>query len=105
MPTPTQAFVAVAARHGIDPSDPEAVQRWFLEVLPDLPTEQIEEILEELVSYYATGDIRSEARSYPEGVPLPMLDESPPAPTPLLAARWREMLRILLVRLLRGRGK
>lgn len=105
MPTPTQAFTAVAARHGIDPSNPEAVQRWFLEVLPDLPSKDIEEILEELLAYEVTGEGNHEARFYPGGVPLPQLEESPPAHTPLLAAHWREIPLTFLVRLLRRTGE
>ena len=101
MPTPTQVFTAVAGRHGIDPSDPEAVQRWFLETLPTLPRARIEEILEELLFWRAGSELPSEVHCYPEGVPLPSLAESPPAHTPLLAAHWRELVRILLARLLR----
>ena len=105
MPTPTQAFAEVAARHGVDPSDIEAVQQWFLEDLPKLPTAEIEEILEELLAYRETGEVHTETRCYPEGVPLPSLDISPPAQTPLFAARWGQVLRLLLARLPRNRGK
>jgi len=103
--TPTQVFAEVAARHGVDPADIEAVQQWFLEDLPKLPTAQIEEILEELMASHGTGDVSIETRCYPKSAPLPSLDASPPAQTPLLAARWGQILRLLLARLPRNRGK
>ena len=79
MPTPTQVFYDVAARHGkVDPSDAEALQRWFTEVLPALPNEQIEEILEVLLSHDGSQAARAESRSYPRNVPLPSLEDSPP---------------------------
>ncbi len=105
MPTPTQAFLNVAGKHGIDPSDPQAVQRWFSEDLPALPIEQIEEILEELLAYDANGEDSPGARHYPEGIQLPLLKKSPAAPTPLLAVRWRELLRTLIGRLRDRTGK
>ena len=106
MPTPTQAFLKVAARHGIDPSDAEAVQRWFSEDLPSLSTEQIEMILEELLAYNANREDTSGARSYPKGVPLPSLEESPVVPATLLAAApWTERLRALIGRLRARIGK
>ena len=105
MPTSTRAFLDIAERHGIDPSDPAAVQHWYTVVLPTLPIEQIEEILEELLGRDATTEDRSDSRCYPEGASLPPLDGSPPAPAPLLAARWRALFRILGARLLRGQRK
>ena len=101
MPTPTRAFLDMAARHGIDPSDPAAVQHWYTVVLPTLPIEQIEEILEELLGSDATTKDRPESRCYPEGASLPPLDGSPQAPTPLHAGRWKELFRILAARLTR----
>lgn len=106
MPTPTQAFLKVAARHGIDPSDAEAVQRWFSEDLPSLSTEQIEAILEELLAYDEKREDMAGDRSYPKGVPLPSLEESPMAPATLLAAvPWTKRLRALIVRLKARIGK
>ncbi len=105
MHTPTQVFAEVAARHGVDPTDIEAVQQWFLEDLPKLPTAQIEEILEELLAYREAGEVSIETRCYPKSAPLPSLDASPPAQTPLFAARWGQVLRLLLARLPRNRGQ
>ena len=106
MPTPTRAFINVAARHGIDPSDPKAVQQWFCEDMPTLPIEQIEEIFEELLAYESDAEDVSEARFYPEGVPLPSLEESPSASTPMFAAAmWKNQFRTLLIRLRIGKGK
>ena len=93
MPTPTGAFVDIASRYGeVDPSDIEAVQRWFSEVLPTLPPDTIEEILEELLRHDGAGDDLAPAPVYPKHAPLPSLSSSPPAPFPWLASTWREML-------------
>lgn len=92
MPTPTSSFLDVAARYGdVDPNDPKAVQHWFTEVLPTLPHDTIEEILETLLKSEATSDTKETARSYPKGVPVPSLSSSPPAPIPILARGWREI--------------
>lgn len=93
MPSPTGAFLDVAARHGkVDPTDVEAVQHWFSEVLPTLPPGTIEEILEELLQHDGASDDKAPARAYPKDAPLPSLSSSPPAPFPWLASTWREML-------------
>lgn len=96
MPTPTQAFFDIAARHGdVDSTDPQAVQRWFAETLPSLPPAEIEEILEELLALEAhegTADTDLPPRHYPKDARLPTLDDSPSAPLPFLAAGWREWL-------------
>ena len=55
-----------------------ALERWFTEVLPTLPKEQIEEILEELLAHDGSQAPRTESRSYPQNVPLPSFEESPP---------------------------
>ena len=104
MPTPIQAFLNVAEKHGIDPSDLEAVQHWFSEVLPTLPVEQINNIIEELLAHDATAAGTPSKRCYPEKSRLPSLEESPPATTPLLASRWRDLFHILLKRLLHRTG-
>ena len=93
MPTPTGAFLDVAARYGeVDPADIEAVQHWFNEVLPTLPHETIETILEELLQHDGSSDVPAPARVYPKGAPLPSLSSSPPAPFPWPASSWREIL-------------
>lgn len=99
MPTPIHLFHDIAARYGsVDPGDPEAVQHWFSEVLPTLPPETIEEILEALLGEEETTDERPTVRSYPKGVPLPSLSGSPAAPIPLLAAGWKDLLNKLVGR-------
>lgn len=99
MPTPTHTFLAVAAHYGnVDPNDPEAVHEWFTEVLPTLPHETIEEILEVLLVADGSSTDKDTVRSYPHGVPLPSLSGSPAAQIPLLAARWRELLNQLTAR-------
>ena len=93
MPTPTGAFLDVAAKYGeVDPTDIEAVQRWFSETLPTLPPDTIEEILEELLRHDGASDRQLPAPVCPKDAPLPSLSSSPPAPFPWLASTWREML-------------
>jgi hypothetical protein len=101
MPTPTATFLEIAARYGdVDPEDIEAVQHWFTEVLPGLPPERIEEILDDLLASEGADKAEETVRSYPRDVPLPALSSSPPVPIPLLAERWREILARLA-----GRGR
>ncbi len=93
MPTPTSSFLDVAARYGdVDPDDISAVQHWFMEVLPTLPHETIEEILEALLESEGTSDGKQTVRSYPRGVPVPSLSSSPPARIPILVGGWRDLL-------------
>ena len=101
MPTPTSSFLQVAAQFGkVAPDDIEAVQRWYTEVVPTLSPETIREILDALLTSDGTVGDKDMERSYPSDVPLPSLSSSPPEPTPLLAAGWRE----LLIRLTRFKG-
>jgi hypothetical protein len=105
MPTPTRVFHDVAARYGkVDPSDAEALERWFTEVLPTLPKEQIEEILEELLAHDGSQAPRTESHSYPQNVPLPSLEDSPPVTfsalkqlLSTLMARWLVMGLLALI--------
>ena len=93
MPTPTRSFLDVATRYGnVDPDDPEAVQRWFTRVLPTLRRETVEEILELLLENEGARDDAERPGNYPRDVPLPTLSASPPAPIPLFASGWRELL-------------
>jgi len=103
MPTPTSTFHDIAARYGkVDPGDPEAVRHWFTEVLPTLPPNTIEQILEALLGGVGAADDKQTVRSYPQGVPLPSLSGSPAAPIPLLAAGWRDILNKLAGRRTKG---
>lgn len=96
MPTPTRSFLDVAARYGnVDTSDLEAVQHWFTEVLPTLPPDTIDEILEVLLENEGSAAGGGAERIYPKGVPLPSLSTSPPAPIPILAFRLRELIRLM----------
>jgi hypothetical protein len=99
MPTPTRVFAELAEKHGgVDLNDMPAVQRWYEEVLPTLPPEVIEEILEELLSGEGLEDVEAGGQVYPADAPLPRLDEAPPVAPPLLAAGLREFIRRLLTR-------
>lgn len=99
MPTPTRYFVDVVVRYSdIDSRGLEAVQQWFIEVLPTLPHDVINEIFEELLANNTSvADDESEP-TYPKGVPLPSLSASPPAPVPMLAVQISEMLNKLIGR-------
>ena len=93
MPTPTTSFLDIAAHYGgIDPTDAEAVGHWFTEVLPALPPETIEEILEDLLESEGADSGERTSPSYPTDVPLPSLSSSPPVPLPPFAAGWKELL-------------
>ncbi len=98
MPTPTDIFIEIAARHGgVDPEDLLAVQRWYEHELERLPEETIDMILDELLRNEGTpprGDLQ---RCYPDDAPLPKLDGCPPAEIPA-AARWLALLRRLASR-------
>ena len=97
MPTPTTAFADAAAKFGdVDPDDLEAVQRWFMEELPKLPPETIEQVLRELLSQDGAPAIRRLTPRYPERAPLPSLSSSPPVLLPLLSENWRAILRRLV---------
>ena len=69
MPTPTHFFHDIAARYGnVDPGDPEAVRHWFTEVLPTLPPETIEEILEVAPEGRDTTDDKTDRAELPARV-------------------------------------
>ena len=99
MPTPTRYFVDVAVRYSdIDSSDLDAVQQWFIEVLPTLPHDVINEIFEELLANNTSADHDESEPAYPKGVPLPSLSASPPAPVPTFAVQISELLSKLIGR-------
>jgi hypothetical protein len=50
------AFGVIAARHGVDPTDEEAVDRFFDERAPELPPAEREAIFAELLSADGKGD-------------------------------------------------
>ena len=56
MPTPMSAFAVIASRHGVDPSDEEAVDRFFDESAPELPPEEREAIFAALLAADGKGD-------------------------------------------------
>lgn len=99
MPTPVQAFATVAAKHGdIDPSDLQAVRRFYEETLPTLEPTEFFTILEELLAYEGrAGEVGPEP-VYPRASALPTLLGSPPPLLPLLACGWGAMLCRLLRR-------
>lgn len=104
MPTPTTAFADAAAKYGdVDPDDIEAVQKWFVEKLPLLPGDIIEQVLHDLLAQDGAAADREIIPVYPEGAPLPSLGSSPAVKAPLLAEQWMRLLRRLAARVT-GRG-
>ena len=102
MPTPTRVFAQVAARYGgVDPGDMEAVRDWYEKELQGLSAEQIEAVLSELLSDEGVEAGPEPPPQYPEAVPPPTLDESPPVADPKLATVLHEITRRLR-RLRRG---
>ena len=97
MTTPTHAFFDIASKYGqIDPADAEAVQEWFTEILPTLPQERVDEILEELLKADGSVGEGEVARAYPKDAPIPSLASSPLASIPFLAGGWRDFFLSLL---------
>ena len=87
MPTPPHFFAEIAAKYGnVNPEDTTAVQRWYIETLPTLPAERIDEILEALLRHDGVKPTTAVEKSYPVDIPLPLLNESPPANLPILRA-------------------
>ena len=97
MPTPIRAFAEVAARHGgVDPSDPQAVRRFYLETLLTLEPAEILTILEELLAHEGRAEGTGPEPFYPTGAELPSLLASPSVPLPLFACGLRRALGRLL---------
>jgi hypothetical protein len=87
MPTPPHVFADIAATYGnVNPNDSAAVQKWYIETLPTLKPERIDEILEVLLRHDGGKPTASGEKSYPVSVPLPLLNDSPPANLPILRA-------------------
>lgn len=80
MPTPMHVFHDIASRHGADPTDEAAIEKWYVDVLLTFPAAEAQAIFEELLS--REGEPEPEGyvppvRTYPtEDVPVPLLDES-----------------------------
>lgn len=100
MPTPITAFADAAAHYGdVDPSDIEAVQKWFAEELPKLSPDVIEAVLRQLLSRDGEAPDREMNPVYPKRAPLPSLGASPQVVSPLLAEDWKRILTRLFARL------
>lgn len=99
MPTPVSAFLDVAARHGgVDPEDLEAVEQWYLKVVPGLPPGEVDTILEALLAEDALPDTKEIVARYPSNAPVPSLSASPEAKTPGLAESVQGLISSLLSR-------
>jgi hypothetical protein len=99
MPTSIDAFARIAADHGgIDPTDIESIQKWYLETLPTLSPEQLESALEKLLDREGADNeiVSALGPSYPRDATLPKLDEAQHVPLPLLAAGVMTLLKRLL---------
>jgi hypothetical protein len=85
MPTPIHVFAEIAATYGnVNPDDADAVQKWYIETLPTLKPELIDEILEALLRHDGTKPIPTAVKSYPIDVPLPSLKDSIPVKSSIL---------------------
>jgi len=52
LPSPLHVFAEIAATYGkVNPDDADAVQKWFIETLPSLKPELMDEILEALLRH------------------------------------------------------
>lgn len=99
MPTPITAFADAAAKYGgVDPNDMEAVEEWFTQELPTLPVNTIEEVLHGLLQQDGVVAEREITPVYPKRAPLPSLRSSPESASPLVAEKWKTLLRKLLGR-------
>ena len=97
MPTPITAFADAAAKYGdVDPSDIEAVQRWFAEELPRLSPGIIERVLHDLLQRDGEAPERKVIPVYPKRIPLPSLGSSPQVAPPLFAEEWKRIIARLL---------
>jgi hypothetical protein len=93
MPTPTTAFADAAAKYGnVDPDDVAAVQQWFMEALPKLPPDTIEQIFRELLAEDGAPASRLLSPSYPARASLPSLSASPSVRGPNVTERWAHVL-------------
>ena len=87
MPTPIHVFAEIAATYGnVNPDDMDAVQKWYIETLPTLKPEHIDEILEALLRHDGAKPNPSAEKSYPTDVPLPSLKDSTPVKSSILRA-------------------
>ena len=93
MPTPIQAFLEVAARHGgVDPADFDAVRRFYGETLPTLAPDRILAVLEDLLAREGASETRAPEPFYPAGAAHPTCRGSPPVLIPRLARGWWGLL-------------
>ena len=78
MTTPMNAYAKVANRFGVDPMDDDAIDAFFLRVVPLMPDAEREEILEELLS--AIGTSSGPATQFTGELPvhIPLLPLEPP---------------------------
>lgn len=78
MPTPMSTYAEIAARYHIDPSDEEAVTRFFRDTAPGLPADERVQIFNELLGAHENEERSSTLRQqYTTGTP----DARPDPPT------------------------
>ena len=91
MPSPTVVFARLAARlGGVDPTDRDAVVRWYREELPNLSPLEVEACWRTLLDSDLTEEEADDEAFYaePDAVPLPRLRDTPPTRIPPLARLW-----------------
>lgn len=71
MPAPMSAYARIAKRYGVDAADDDAVDEFFLKVVPALPSEPREAILSELLGSSEAQDAKQRAPVEPSAeIPL-----------------------------------
>jgi DNA-binding protein Fis len=78
MPAPMSAYARIAKRYGVDSTDDDAVDEFFLKVVPALPSEPREAILSELLGSSETKEAAQRALPEPSGE-IPLLPLAKPA--------------------------
>ena len=85
MPTPIHIFAQIAATYGnVNPDDADEVQKWYIETLPTLKPELVDEIIETLLRHDGTKPIPFAEKTYPVEAPLPLLKDSIPVKSSIL---------------------
>lgn len=90
--TPAYVYARLAARlGGVDPTDRDAVAKWYREELPAISAAKVEACLAKMLGSDLTEEESDDVDFFaePKDVPLPRLCDAPPARIPLPARLWQ----------------